>query len=202
MSTKKMVFFFDQAKCVACQACEISCKVVNKLPLGVRYRKVISTAYTGTSIALRPHLSMACNHCDNPACMSVCPVDAYSKNAEGLVIHDPEKCIGCQECMGACPYHAPQFNEETELVQKCDFCADRLENGILPGCIEGCPAKALTFGYASEIASKYPDFKSVPNLKKTSPNFMVKEGSRLHTTNGKNKPEGYTGEIAEYLKDA
>jgi formate dehydrogenase iron-sulfur subunit len=92
-----------------------------------------------------------CMHCLNPACVSVCPVAAMYKTAEGPVIYRDERCLGCRYCMNACPFGVPTFDWESglldqALIRKCDFCADRQKEGKLPACIEACPTKAVIFG--------------------------------------------------------
>lgn len=200
MSGKQMVFVFDQGKCVGCQACEINCKVCNNVAVGVKYRKVVSTAYTGTSIALRPHLSIACNHCGDPVCIRACPAKAYTKREEdGVVVHNPERCIGCQYCVRACPYNAPQFNEETQLAEKCDFCQDRLAEGIDPACVAGCPTHALFYGSLNEISSQYPQYKAIPNLMDSNPFLMVRTSDALHYSAKGSVEGGYGGEIDNFF---
>ena len=104
-----------------------------------------------------------CNHCDNPPCVRVCPVKATWKRQDGIVMQDYHRCIGCRYCMAACPYGARSFNwrdprpfiEEINLefptrargvVEKCNFCEERLAKGLLPACVEACPERGLIFG--------------------------------------------------------
>ena len=106
---------------------------------------------------------MLCNHCDDPACASVCPTRATWKREDGIVMMDYHRCIGCRYCMAACPYGSRSFNwrdprpfvkktnpdfptRERGVVEKCNFCAERLAKGLIPGCVEVCPEKALVFG--------------------------------------------------------
>ncbi|MFC1970993.1 sulfate reduction electron transfer complex DsrMKJOP subunit DsrO [Chloroflexota bacterium] len=104
-----------------------------------------------------------CNHCDNPPCVKVCPTKATFKREDGIVMMDYHRCIGCRYCMAACPYGSRSFNwrdprpfiKDTDLdyptrtrgvVEKCNFCEERLAQGLVPACVEACPEKALVFG--------------------------------------------------------
>ncbi|MBI4773961.1 MAG: 4Fe-4S dicluster domain-containing protein [Deltaproteobacteria bacterium] len=104
-----------------------------------------------------------CNHCDNPPCVRVCPTKATFKREDGVVMMDFHRCIGCRYCMAACPFGARSFNFQdprpfikevrTEfptrmrgVVEKCNFCAERLADGLQPACVEACKPKALIFG--------------------------------------------------------
>ena len=108
-------------------------------------------------------ITVLCNHCDNPPCVRVCPTGATWKRKDGIVMMDYHRCIGCRYCMAACPYGARSFNwkdprpyiRETNpdyptrtkgVVEKCNFCEERLRMGLLPACVEACPEKALVFG--------------------------------------------------------
>lgn len=110
---------------------------------------------------LRP--PVLCNHCTNPPCVRVCPTKATFQRPDGIVMMDYHRCIGCRFCMAACPYGArsmnfrdprpyipqlnPDFPTRTKgVVEKCNFCEERLAQGLLPACVEACPAKALIFG--------------------------------------------------------
>jgi molybdopterin-containing oxidoreductase family iron-sulfur binding subunit len=112
-----------------------------------------------------------CNHCDRPPCVRVCPVQATWKRADGIVMMDYHRCIGCRYCMAACPYGARSFNwldprprigtpnpafptRTKGVVEKCNFCEERLARGQLPACVEACPEKALVFGDLSDPASE------------------------------------------------
>jgi Fe-S-cluster-containing dehydrogenase component len=106
---------------------------------------------------------LLCNHCDNPPCVRVCPTKATWKREDGIVMMDWHRCIGCRYCMAACPYGSRSFNwtdprlnlplEDPDfptrtkgVVEKCNFCEERLAKGKLPACVEACPQKAMTFG--------------------------------------------------------
>lgn len=134
-------FLINMQACYGCQTCEIACKVEHKLAQGVRWRRVRKRETENpASIST---LSMSCNHCEKPECMRVCPVKAYSKRADGLVIQDHKRCIGCRMCIMACPYGAPSYDEKEGKVSKCDYCASRIDKGLMPRCVEACPANAI-----------------------------------------------------------
>jgi molybdopterin-containing oxidoreductase family iron-sulfur binding subunit len=112
-----------------------------------------------------------CNHCDNPPCVRVCPTQATWKRADGIVMMDWHRCIGCRYCMAGCPYGSRSFNwvdprphvkalradfpsRTTGVVEKCNFCEERLAKGEPPACVAACPEKALVFGNLREPASE------------------------------------------------
>jgi len=101
------------------------------------------------------HLSMACNHCERPICMEVCPTGAISQRDDGVVLLDAGRCMGCRYCEWACPYGAPQYDAVAGQVTKCDFCVDELDRGRPPTCVAACPLRALDFGDAAELESRY-----------------------------------------------
>ena len=134
-------------------------------------------------------LSMSCNHCSDPACMKVCPVQAISKDKEfGAVLVDSSKCIGCGACAKACPWGAPQYFEPLEKTQmgtpehphmtKCDMCVDRLRVGLKPACVASCPGRALECGPIDELKKLHPkatfDAVGVPRkfVEQTKPNVL------------------------------
>lgn len=111
------------------------------------------------------YVSIACNHCENPACVKVCPTKAHYKRAEdGLVVIDRDKCIGCGMCAQACPYGAPQLDEKARKMMKCDGCLDRLEKGGAPICVEACPQRAISFGEISELRRTFGTLAVTPPL--------------------------------------
>ena len=97
---------------------------------------------------------MACNHCEKPACVAACPTTALQKREDGIVVHDPAQCIGCFMCKMACPYDAPQINELTGVMVKCDMCAARQDRGDTPACVLACPVKVLTIGTIEDLENQ------------------------------------------------
>jgi anaerobic dimethyl sulfoxide reductase subunit B (iron-sulfur subunit) len=109
------------------------------------------------------YLALACCQCENPPCVKACPSSAIQKREEdGIVVVDRAACLGRQECpekcRKACPWDAPQFGPEPEArMEKCEFCAERLEEGKKPVCVEACPMFALDIGPLEELREKYGD---------------------------------------------
>jgi len=140
-------FIFDKNKCVGCHACAVACHVENELQTGIHWRSIYSTSDVLPPKADRFHLSLACNHCEHPACVEACPTFAYTIDEETQAVKFQEAyCIGCRYCTWACPYGAPVFNEHKGTIEKCTFCIARLKEGKMPACSTNCPTGALGFG--------------------------------------------------------
>lgn len=155
-------FYFDQSRCIGCYTCSVACKDWHDIAAGpVNWRQVKLIEKGKFPNLFIAYLSIACNHCENPPCIRVCPADAILKRkSDGIVIVDQEKCIGSKECgmlcLKACPWDCPQFNsEENAKMQKCDFCVERLEQGQNPICVEACPMYALDSGPLEQLKEKY-----------------------------------------------
>lgn len=137
-------FHFDMSKCIGCKCCEVACAEQNNNPADISWRRVGEMeggVYPNTQ---RLYLSMGCNHCVEPSCMTGCPTEAYSKDGTtGIVLHDANLCIGCEYCIWNCPYNVPVFNEERGVVGKCDMCHGRLAEGDKPACVNACPSEAI-----------------------------------------------------------
>lgn len=141
---KQYGFAVDVERCIGCYSCAMACKNQNQLDPGMTWRKLFPLDESMYPHAERAFYSLACNHCEHPVCAASCPVTAYHKRPEdGVVIHDLERCIGCQNCIRSCPYGAPSYNPELEKAQKCSFCHERLDAGREPACVQGCPTAAL-----------------------------------------------------------
>ena len=138
--------FQERKRCIGCRACEIHCKTPNEVPVGPNYCKIIPV---GSSTQWRcvsrvQFIFMPCFHCESPWCVAACPTGAMQKRpTDGIVFVDPSLCIGCKACITACPWGAPQWNAETGKVFKCDFCKDRIDQGLEPACVTGCTTAAL-----------------------------------------------------------
>lgn len=142
-------FIFKDSLCVGCGACRAACILENNWEILPR------TVYTYNSEASATlpliNISLACNHCEKPVCLSGCPSGAYSTDIlTGAIIIDENKCIGCKYCQWNCPYDAPKFNTEKRVIGKCNLCYTGLAEGRSPACSSGCPTGALTFGQMKE----------------------------------------------------
>lgn len=137
-------FLVDSDRCIGCHSCEMACKNYYRLDPVIRWRRVYQLPENAMPVPGRYFMSLACNHCARPECVRVCPVGAYSKREDGIVVQDHDRCIGCRMCTMACPYQVPQFNEQQKKVEKCNFCQERIDRGEQPVCVAGCPVEALS----------------------------------------------------------
>jgi formate dehydrogenase iron-sulfur subunit len=138
-------FHFDMTKCIGCRSCEVACNEQNGNPAEIKWRRLGELEGGTYPDTHRSYLSMGCNHCLSPDCLSGCPVNAYTKDpVTGIVLHSADACIGCQYCVWNCPYSVPQFNPERGVVGKCDMCRGRLLDGREPACVGACPENAIS----------------------------------------------------------
>jgi len=170
MPGKKFVMVIDLAKCKNERACMKSCQNAHQLKPEQHHINVLEMHDEANG--LRYYMPKPCQHCDNPPCVSVCPVDATFKRQEGIVLVDNERCIGCRFCVAACPYSARSFNwtepkdaekykdvaynmelnvpQKKGTVTKCAFSADQVREGMLPYCVSACPNGVYYFGDSNE----------------------------------------------------
>ncbi|MEJ2471836.1 MAG: 4Fe-4S dicluster domain-containing protein [Desulfuromonadales bacterium] len=168
----------DLTRCIGCRSCEAACNKEQNLPApdkpfddtsvfdetfhgGEQKRRPTENAYTvvnryDAESASKPvYRKVQCNHCQEPACLSSCFVNAYTKTPEGAVVYNPKVCVGCRNCMVACPFNVPAYSYSSAfdpVVKKCIMCYDtRLKNGLPPACVEICPQEALTFGKRKDL---------------------------------------------------
>ena len=144
-------FIFDPNRCTGCQACQLACTIENGLAPTRSWRRIETFNPRRLPGVPLVHLSLACNHCSEPACMYACPAAAYSRDPSmGAVLLHEDKCIGCRYCSWACPYDAPVFDDVRGVMSKCTFCNHRLRDGLKPACASLCPTGALDFGDVPE----------------------------------------------------
>lgn len=166
----------DLKGCVGCNSCTLACRMEHGTPPGIlfnRVRKYEIGKYPSAKLRLLP---MPCMHCQDPACIKVCPTGATYQREDGLVLVDDQKCMGCRYCVIACPYDSRRYLDELlnyyggrsqtpyekikrrnfvkGTVVKCNFCAHRLDEGLLPACVETCPAQARYFGDLDDADSE------------------------------------------------
>lgn len=178
---KKYAMLIDSSVCLDCKACMVSCKVWNNVPRGywrnwIKHTEPDFNLGRETSQHFQPG---GCMHCDNPTCVQACPSGATYKDQEnGIVQINTELCIGCGNCVVACPYAARYRHPELRVPDKCDFCQNRLVQGISPACVDTCPTKARIFGDLndpqSEVATllkKNKTVRIISNPVDTQPNM-------------------------------
>ncbi len=164
-------FYYDQTRCVGCYTCSVACKDWHDIPAGrANWMKV-----TWLEEGIFPHvfvscLTRPCYHCEDAPCVESCPVDAITKREEdGIIVVDQDTCLGkadCGVCREACPYGAPQFDDEkNSKMQKCDLCLDRWQEGKKPICVEGCPLRALDAGPMNELIEKYGESRDAAGFR-------------------------------------
>ena len=174
----------DLRKCIGCHSCTVSCKFENNIPYGV-FRTWVRDKKKGEwskivddngkeqyipRVALS-YLPRLCNHCDDPPCVEVCPVEATYKREDGLVLIDDEACIGCKYCIQACPYDMRYLNPETQTADKCTFCVHRLEDGLLPACVTSCVGGARVFGDLDDPNSEVSKLINSESVKPLFPEY-------------------------------
>lgn len=160
---KKLGFLVDSERCIGCHSCEMACKNEYQLDPKIRWRKVYPLREDNFSMPERNFMSLACNHCQEPECLRVCPVAAYTKRADGIVIQNHDRCIGCKMCIMACPYQVPQYNERYRKVEKCHMCAQKQDQGEKPACVNGCPMEAISVIDLNQF-NKYGTSKTLPGF--------------------------------------
>jgi tetrathionate reductase subunit B len=152
--TKRQAMVVDLGKCTGCHACTVACKVENEVPPAVwrSWVKVLEKGVYPNAVNLS--MPVMCNNCENAICVRVCPTKASYKRDDGIVMIDPHKCTGCKYCMAACPYQARYLNPVRKYAQKCYFCSHRVDQGLLPACVEACPSGAIIFGDMNDPGSE------------------------------------------------
>ena len=161
-------FFFDQNRCYNCHACVVACRDWNDIQPGpVKWLRLLQWE-KGVWPTMRMNTCFAtCYHCENPVCVDACPHHAlFKEDKYGAVLLDEDLCEGDRNCWKACPYGAPQYEDDAAgtPMSKCDMCYDRLEQGELPTCVMSCPGRALAFGTLEEMEAKYGTLKALPDM--------------------------------------
>lgn len=168
---KQLGFLLDLNKCVGCKGCEIACLNEHHFDQ-VHYRRVIDIVKDKRGLKF---LSLACNHCVNPECIRVCQKQCFYKRRDGIVLHRPQHCNGCQSCVAACPFQVPKVNKRTHKVSKCNFCVERIDKGLAPACVDACVVGALQTVDLSEQMelSEQMTLACLPIIKFTRPSLRV-----------------------------
>src|SRR5687767_509207 len=147
-------FAIDLRKCIGCHACTIACKAEHQIPVGVN-RCWVKTVEKGTFPDTRRFFfPVLCNQCVEAPCVRICPTNALYKRRDGIVDLNGSACIGCRACMEACPYDQLFIDPNTHTAEKCNFCANRVENKLLPACVSVCPTECRILGDLDDPASE------------------------------------------------
>lgn len=180
----------DLKRCIGCWACAIACKEAHFLPRGILWNRVLISESGRFPTVTKEMYPVLCNHCEEAACVEVCPSGASVKREDGVVLIDSDKCIGCRYCVVACPYQHRTFYDderseyfpgqgltafeelgreiyplEKGTVVKCNFCVERIDEGLgrglkpgvdrdaTPACVNICPVAARVFGDLEDPSS-------------------------------------------------
>lgn len=162
----RMGFYYDQTRCVGCNACQIACKDYHDLEKGLFFRRASTWEIEEDEKIACIHYTGACNHCNNPLCLKNCPVQAIHQNEDGTVVQDPSACIGCGTCTWVCPYGAPSLSRMRGTAVKCDGCYERRAKGLEPVCVEACITHCLQFGDLDELSKGNNIVREMPFLPK------------------------------------
>lgn len=162
----------DVTRCIGCRRCEAACNKANELPepetsfedtsvFEEKRRPYVADVQSYTAVnryettdGQTVYRKLQCMHCDEPSCVSACPVGALKKSEEGPVTWNEDVCIGCRYCIIACPFYVPAFEYSDAFspdIQKCFMCYERIKDGLVPACAEACPVEAITFGKRKDL---------------------------------------------------
>jgi Fe-S-cluster-containing dehydrogenase component len=176
-------------RCIGCNRCVEACKAENGVPKEPFFFRTWIERYVirregevsvesvslkgqegregppeGRDVLRTFFVPKLCNQCARPPCVQVCPVGATFSTADGVVLVDGERCIGCRYCIQACPYGARYLHPERRVADKCTFCYHRLVRGLAPACVEVCPTQARIFGDLRSKASRLVRFQRLNRI--------------------------------------
>lgn len=183
MSLERSIFV-DPSRCIGCGACVAACRECDDH----RGKSMMNLDLIDRSTTTAA-LPTVCMHCEDPfaPCAEVCPVDAILRTDDGVVQSpDPSRCIGCTNCVNACPWGVPKFDPVEQLAYKCNLCYDRTSVGLGPMCATVCPSDALYYGTADEVSAARPtreviDVFAFGNQELQTGNQMVVPADRAST---------------------
>lgn len=182
----KLAIGINLDRCIGCHTCANACKMQNNVPDGMLWNRVLTEGCDAIDGAVgtypnlsRTYVPLVCQHCENPACMKVCPTGATYKDDAGRVEIEYDRCIGCRMCMAACPFNARVFNWEDPqrdggfnwgdarvpvrtrgVMEKCTLCRERTDEGEAPMCVVCCPTHARVFGDLDDPTSELAQLRS------------------------------------------
>ena len=144
------IFVIDPSRCIGCEACVQACEECGThRGRSLIHLDVVDRASTTQTAP------MVCMHCEDPTCAEVCPADAIKQDERGVVLSSlVQRCIGCSNCVLACPFGVPKYMAEIDQMMKCDMCTDRTIEGLKPMCASVCPSEALWYGTPEEYSHR------------------------------------------------
>lgn len=161
---QQYAFEVDLDRCSGCKGCVTACHAQNGLDEEETWRDVGLLIGGTRALPVIQHVTTACHHCLEPACLQGCPVNAYEKDPlTGIVKHLDDQCFGCQYCTLACPYEVPKYHRGKGIVRKCDMCSQRLSAGEPPACVAACPHSAIAIRVV-DVERVIEDAEVVPFL--------------------------------------
>lgn len=186
----------DLTRCTGCQTCVVTCQLHHDQPVGISWGRVDSQEWGVWPDSGRAYLPHACMHCEDAPCVAACPTGASVQRDDGIVAVDYEQCIGCGSCAMVCPYDARRQNNvegyyfgatepapyegyaevRSNVFEKCNFCAEQVDGGELPWCVQGCFCSARIFGDLDDAASDinaYIEKTGAVNIEGTSLYYVV-----------------------------
>ena len=169
--TPRYGMVIDLRKCFGCHACSVACKAEQAVPLGYFKSWVMQAEQGVFPNVKRNFIPVLCNQCENPPCVDSCPTGATWQRADGIVMQDEAVCIGCKYCLQACPYNVKYIDPRTGTAQKCDFCVHRVEQGLLPACVNTCNARARVFGDLNDPNSEVSRLIATSNAQPLLPHM-------------------------------
>lgn len=206
----------DLERCIGCHACSVACKVENAVSLGFFRTKVYYYDYPAVNpfnhqpTTKRAFLPTLCMQCTDAPCLDACPTDAITRGADGIVHIDVDVCDRSRDCIKACPYGAIHIDPVSQVADKCDFCAHRLEADMAPACVEVCPAGVFAFGDLKDPASPVSVFnarhgtqvKAMKAEEKTRPRVQYRGlGTAVPLAMEKKVPKGRAHDPMSYETD-
>ncbi len=167
----KAAIYVDLKRCIGCDSCSLACKQEFNVELGDRWSEIYGAergTYPSVGVQVLP---MRCQQCGNAKCKEKCDSLGYmaiQRRTDGIVTVNPALCVGCQKCIPECPYKAMSFNTQKKnklgtlgVADKCNFCMQRLDQGLLPACVITCLGITLEYGDFDALRAKYPNAKQM-----------------------------------------